>query len=177
MKAGEFPDGARTLAREDRHERAKHVAARSGALSHPPRRASSHRQQVVHLSDVRFRALPERLHRRHHALDLHAGVRSASPALRLDSGLARSAASAAASIRIRAPEPHLHRDEQAQAHATRRRKTGHRLGRSAHADHLRHAPARRHARARCALLPTTSASRNTRRSPTWPCSNTPSART
>ena len=38
MKAGEFPDGARHFAREDRHERAECLAARSGALSHPARR-------------------------------------------------------------------------------------------------------------------------------------------
>ena len=71
------------LAREDRHGVAQHLAARSGALSHPARRASSHRRQMVHLSDVRLRALPERLHRRHHALDLHARVRGAPAALRL----------------------------------------------------------------------------------------------
>ena len=85
MKSGEFPDGTRTLRAKIDMARAEHLAARSGALPHPPRRASSHRRQMVHLPDVRFRALPERLHRRHHALDLHARVRSASPALRLDS--------------------------------------------------------------------------------------------
>ena len=116
------------IAREDRHERAEHVAARSGALSHSPRRTSSHRRQVVHLSDVRFRAMSERLHRRHHALDLHARVRGASAALRLDSERARAAAAAAAPIRIRAAQSQLHGDEQAQAHPARERETGERLG-------------------------------------------------
>ena len=86
MKAGEFPDGARTL-RAKIDMAAPNIWLRDPVLyriRHAD--ASSHRRQVVHLSDVRFRALPERLHRRHHALDLHAGVRSASAALRLDPG-------------------------------------------------------------------------------------------
>ena len=71
----------------------------------------------------------------------------------------------------------LHRDEQAQAAPARQRKNRHRLGRSAHAHHLRHPPPRRARRRPCAISPTTSASRNTTASPTWPCWNTPSART
>ena len=47
--------------------------------------AVSYRRQMVHLSDVRLRALPQRLHRRHHAQHLHAGIRGPPPALRLDS--------------------------------------------------------------------------------------------
>jgi hypothetical protein len=43
MKAGEFPDGARTLAGEDRHGRAECLAARSASLPHPSRAASSRR--------------------------------------------------------------------------------------------------------------------------------------
>ena len=42
-----------------------------------------------------------------------------------------------ASIRIRAAESHLHRDEQAQADAAREREARQRLGRSADAHHLR----------------------------------------
>jgi glutaminyl-tRNA synthetase len=118
MKAGEFPDGARTCARRSTWPR-QHLAARPAALPHPPRRASPHRQRLVHLPDVRFRALPERLHRRHHAQHLHAGIRGAPPALRLDSGKPRPAASPAPSIRICPAQPRLHRHEQAQAHATR----------------------------------------------------------
>ena len=123
MKAGEFPDGARTL-------RAKIDMASPNIWMRDPvlyriRHAEHHHtgEQMVHLSDVRFRALPERLHRRHHALHLHAGVRGAPPALRLDSGKPRPAAPAAASIRIRPPEPQLHRDEQAQAAAAGATKT------------------------------------------------------
>ena len=70
-------------AREDRHGRAEHLAARSGALPHPPHVASPHRRRVVHLPDVRLRALPERCDRRHHAQHLHAGVRGPPAALRL----------------------------------------------------------------------------------------------
>ena len=92
---------------------------------------------------LRFRAWPERLPRRHHALALHAGIRSPPAALRLDSGSARPPAAAAASIRIRPPQSHLHRDEQAQAQAAGRRGPRQRLGRSAPADHLRDAAARR----------------------------------
>ena len=50
-----------------------------------------------------------------------------------------------AADRVRPPEPHLHGDEQAQAAAARRREARRRLGRSAHADHRRPAPARLHA--------------------------------
>ena len=124
-------------AREDRHGLAQHLAARPGALPHPPRRTPSHRRQVVHLPDVRFRALPERLHRRHHPLDLHARIRGSPPALRLDPGEPRPAAPPAAPIRVRPPQPRLHRDEQAQAHAARQRRPRLGLGRSAHAHHLR----------------------------------------
>ncbi len=136
MKDGEFPDGARTL-RAKIDMASPNIWMRDpAALPHPPRRPSSHRRQMVHLSDVRFRALPERLHRRHHAQHLHAGIRGASPALRLDSGKPRPAAPAAASIRIRPAQPRLHHHEQAQAHAARERKARHRLGRSAHAHHF-----------------------------------------
>ena len=50
---------SRRLARaagEDRHGVAESQLARSGDVPHPARRASPHRQQVVHLSDVRLRA-------------------------------------------------------------------------------------------------------------------------
>ena len=44
MKAGEFPDGTRTLRAKIDMQRAQRLAARPGALSHPARRASSHRR-------------------------------------------------------------------------------------------------------------------------------------
>ena len=97
MKAGEFPDGARTL-RAKIDMQAPNIWLRDPVLYRIRHaRPSSHRRQMVHLSDLRFRALPERLHRRHHPLGLHARVRSPSPALRLDPRVARSPASAAAS--------------------------------------------------------------------------------
>ena len=45
-------------ARQNRHGLAESQPARSGDVPHPARRASSHRQTMVHLSDVRFRARP-----------------------------------------------------------------------------------------------------------------------
>ncbi len=92
MKAGEFPDGARTL-RAKIDMQAPNVWLRDPVLYRIRHAAHHHTgDAVVHLPDVRFRALPERLHRRHHALALHAGVRSAPAALRLDSAVARAAA-------------------------------------------------------------------------------------
>ena len=137
-ESGRIPRWHAHAPREDRHERAEHVAARSGALSHPARRTSPDRQQVVHLSDVRFRPHPERLHRGHHAFGLHPGIRGAPPALRLDSGCRSDLPQPLAPpIRIRAAQPQLHRHEQAQASATGERGARQRLGRSAHADHFR----------------------------------------
>ena len=94
MKAGEFPDGARTL-RAKIDMQAPNVWLRDPVLYRIRHAAHHHTgNEVVHLSALRFRAWPERLHRRHHALALHAGIRSPSPALRLDPGVARSAAPA-----------------------------------------------------------------------------------
>jgi glutaminyl-tRNA synthetase len=92
MKAGEFPDGARTL-RAKIDMTAPNIWLRD-PLIYRIRHAEHHHTgaQVVHLSDVRFRPLPERLPRRHHAQHLHAGVRGAPPAVRLDSRRARPAA-------------------------------------------------------------------------------------
>ena len=50
MKAGEFPDGARTLQGEDRHGLAQHLAARPGALPDPARGPPPHGRCLVHLS-------------------------------------------------------------------------------------------------------------------------------
>ena len=68
--------------------------------------------------------------------------------------------------------PDVHHHVQAQADPARERQGGVGLGRPAHADHQRAAPARRARRRRCASSHTTSASRNSTASPTWPCSNT-----
>ena len=59
-------------AREDRHGFAQRLAARPGALPHPPRLAPSHGRRMVHLPHVRLRPRPERLHRGHHPQHLHA---------------------------------------------------------------------------------------------------------
>ncbi len=83
MKAGEFPDGARTL-------RAKIDMASANLNLRDPimyrivhARSSPHRRQVVHLSDVRFRAWGIGFGRENHAFHLHAGVRGSSSAVRL----------------------------------------------------------------------------------------------
>ena len=86
MRAGEFANGARVLARQDRHGLGQYQSARSGALPHPPCRASAHRQNLEHLSELRFRPRPVRRHRRHHAFDLHARIRGSPAALRLVPG-------------------------------------------------------------------------------------------
>jgi glutaminyl-tRNA synthetase len=82
MKAGEFPDGTRTL-------RAKIDMASPNLNMRDPvmyriLHAEHHRtgRQVVHLPDVRLGARPG-LDRGHHALDLHAGVREPPAAVRL----------------------------------------------------------------------------------------------
>ena len=103
------------------HPQSEH--ARSGHVPHPARQASSHRRQLVHLSDVRLGPRPKRLDRRRHALHLHAGVRKPSPAVRL---VLRPNRGDAAKIhpppanRIRPAQSHLHRDEQAAAAGTGR---------------------------------------------------------
>ena len=82
----------------------------------------------------------------------------------------------AAADRVRAPEPELHRDEQAQAAAAGGAAARRRLGRSAHADHFRPAPARLHAGIDPRLLRAGSASRRRRTSSTSRSSSTASAR-
>jgi glutamyl/glutaminyl-tRNA synthetase len=69
---GRISERRARAARQDRHGVRQHQPARSGALPHPSRRASAHRQNLVHLSELRFRPRPVGRHRRHHALALHA---------------------------------------------------------------------------------------------------------
>ena len=130
-------------AREDRHG-----VARTSTCAIPMlyriRKAHSpaHRRRVVHLPDVRLRAHDFRCPRGHHALDLHAGVRGSPAAVRVDPRPARSARRGRASIEFS-------RLNLAYTVTSKRKLAelidlGHvgRLGRSAHADDCRHAPAR-----------------------------------
>jgi glutaminyl-tRNA synthetase len=103
MHAGEFPDGSRTL-------RAKiDMAAKNLNLRDPIMyriRAPPHRQSVVHLPDVRFRARPVGFHRGNHPLHLHPRVRRPPAALRVVRGSAGDLSSAA--DRVRPAQPDLH---------------------------------------------------------------------
>ena len=74
MKAGEFPDGSRVLRAKIDMASPNLNMRDPGDVPHPARRASPHRQQVVHLPDVRLRARPVGLARKSHALHVHAGV-------------------------------------------------------------------------------------------------------
>ncbi len=96
---------------------------------------------MVHLPDVRFCAHAVGRLRGHHPLAVHAGVRRSPPALRL---VPRSTATreSAATDRVFAAEPGVHDYQQAQAQQLDRTGRRERLGRSAHADDRRHAPAR-----------------------------------
>ena len=58
MRAGRVSRRLADAARQDRHGLAELEHARSGDVPHSARRASSHREQVVHLPDVRLRARP-----------------------------------------------------------------------------------------------------------------------
>ena len=139
MRAGEFPDGARTLRAKIDMASRQPQHARPGDVPHPARRPPPHRRQVVHLPDVRLRPRAVRFHRAHHPLHLHAGIRGPPPALRLVRRGAGHLPSAA--DRVRPPQPHLHAAQQAQAAAAGAGRARERLGRSAHAHALRHARA------------------------------------
>ena len=127
------PQRRARAAREDRHGVAQHEPARPGAVSHPPCRASAHRQRLVHLSDLRLRARPVGRDRGHHALAVHVGVRGPPAAVRL-ADRQPAGAVAAAPVRVRAAQHRLYRDVEAHPDAAGERGPRHRLGRSAHAD-------------------------------------------
>ena len=149
MRNGELADGAAVL-------RAKIDMASPNINLRDPvlyriKRATHHNtgDALVHLPDVHLRASDRGRAREHHALDLHARVRGPAAVLRLAARHALRArpagAAAAAPVRVRAPQPHLRRHQQAKAEAARRREERRRLGRPAHADARRPAPARLHA--------------------------------
>ena len=47
-----IPERRAGVARQDRHGFGQHQSARPGAVPHPARRASAHREQMVHLSEL-----------------------------------------------------------------------------------------------------------------------------
>ena len=175
MKAGEFPDGSRTL-RAKIDMNSPNFNLRDPVMYrilHAD--ASPHRRQVVHLPDVRLGPRPVRFHRADHALDLHAGVREPPAALRLvrpGAGHLRPAAD-----RVRPAQPDLHGAEQAPAHPAGAGEARQRLGRSAHADHLAACAAAATRRRRSATSANASASRSSTASSTCPGWKTPCART
>ncbi len=127
MRKGEFPDGSRDAAGQDRHGPSQSEHARPDHVPHPARDAPPPGRQVVHLPDVRLGPRVRGFHRGHHALDLHAGVRESPAAVRLVHrrgqrgpdrrrlGPVGQEDSPPAADRVRPAEPDLHRDEQAQA--------------------------------------------------------------
>ena len=87
MRAGEFPDGARSLRARDRHGLPQYQPARPGALPHSPRcDPSPDRHRVVSLSHLRLHPPDLGCAGVHHPLDLHPGVRGSSAPLRLVRG-------------------------------------------------------------------------------------------
>ena len=143
MKAGEFPDGARTL-------RAKiDMAAPNVWLRDPVLYRIRHAEH--HHTGDKWCIYP--MYDFAHCLsDYIEGITHSICTLEFEVhrplydwileklDLPRAAA---ASVRIRPPESELHRDEQTQAHGTREREIGEWLGRSADADDLRYPAARR----------------------------------
>ena len=175
MKAGEFPDGARTL-RAKIDMASPNINMRDPVhVPHHARVAPPHRRQVVHLPDVRLRPRAERFDREDHAFDLHAGVRKPSAALRL---VLRGAGHLSpAADRIRPAEPDLHGDEQAQLLQLVTGEARRRLGRPADAHDPRPAPPRLHARGDARSSASASASRSSTARSTWRGSKTPFATT
>ena len=163
-------------ARQDRHGVAQPQHARPGHVPHPARRASPHRRQVVHLSDVRLRAWAERI----------PSKASRTPSARWSSKItARSTTGTSkqlgiyhsAADRVRPPQPHLHAAEQAQA-AARWCRTGHVRGWDdpRMPTHLRHAPPRLHAGGDAQLLQPHRRLEDQRHRSNWRCSNTSCAK-
>ena len=96
---------------------------------------------MVRLSDLRLRPRPVGRDRAGHPFDLHARVRGPPAALRL-ADRAPPGPVAPSPVRVRPAESHVHGPVQAVPAPARDRRARARLGRSAHADDLRAAPAR-----------------------------------
>jgi glutaminyl-tRNA synthetase len=125
MKAGEFPDGTRSL-RSKIDMASPNMWLRDPLLyriRHVAHHHAGDKWCLYPLYD--YRPLPERLPRGHHPLHLHARVRRPPPALRLDSRIARPAACPAAPIRVREAQPCLHPRLQTQAADPRHREGRH----------------------------------------------------
>ena len=135
MKAGEFPDGSRTLRARIDMASANLNMRDPGDVPDPQGLASPHGRPVVHLPDVRLRARPVGFDRRHHALHLHARIRRPPSAIRLVRRGARNLPPPA--DRVRPVKPDLHDAEQAQAAAVGPAGACAGLGRPAHADSVR----------------------------------------
>ncbi len=141
MRAGEFADGAHVL-RAKIDMASPNINLRDpNALPHPACASPSHGGRLVHLSDVRLCARRVRCDREDHPFDLHARVRGSPAALRLVPRRAQDSVAPAAD-RVCAAQDHAHGDEQAEAPAAGRGEACRRLGRSADAHPLRHAPPR-----------------------------------
>ena len=113
MKAGEFPDGARTL-RAKIDMASPNLNLRDPVMYrilHAEHHRTGDKWCIYPMYDFAHGAIG--FHRRHHAFHLHAGVRRSPAAVRLVRRAARHLSSAA--DRIRPAEPHLHAAEQAQA--------------------------------------------------------------
>ena len=136
-------------AREDRHGFAEHQPARPGDLSHPPRDAPQHRRPLVRLSDVHLRAPDRGRAGEHHPLDLHARIRGPAAVLRLAARAPRRRRLLQRPLPQQIEFSRLNLTYvvlfEAQADPARRGKARRRLGRPAHADARRRAPARLHA--------------------------------
>ena len=141
MRAGEFPNGARVL-RAQIDMASPNINLRDPVLYRIVHAdAPAHRRRVVHLPDVRLRPRPVGRDRGRHPLALHARVRGPPAALRLaDREPARPVATAPDRVRPAQPDPHGALE--ALPAAARHRGPRPRLGRPAHADALRPAPAR-----------------------------------
>ena len=113
MRAGEFPDGSRTL-RAKIDMASPNLNMRDPVMYrilHAEHHRTGNKWCIYPMYD--FAHGQSRFHRRHHALHLHAGIRRPPSALRLVYRTARHLSSAA--DRVRPPQPHLHAAEQAQA--------------------------------------------------------------
>ncbi len=98
MRAGEFPDGTRTL-RAKIDMQAPNVWLRDPVLyriRHAEHHHTGAKWCIYPMYD--FAHCPERLYRRDYAFDLHTGIRGASSALRLDPQITRASAGAPASV-------------------------------------------------------------------------------